>query len=463
MINRVLIRIKTVQLLYSYLLVKKPFSLEAQPSQPTKEKRFAYSLYLDTIYLFYQLARRVKGKNKTLPLLKTRFILKIEEDDRFKSLNIKYSSGNYIFASLEEELAENIKGSLLFKELESDSKEKNDRIWEEIFKAIIFPNPQYNRLVTTMQNYSLSGVERMKGMMDETFRNFYSTRDNIHDALKTLERSMNEARELYMRLLALPVELTSIMNDRLLQNRKKFLATEADLNPNMRLVNNPLPSMIENNPVFSEYREKHNLSWIAEDRDLLESLLKNIQDSELYQNYMSSPEHTEEADIEFWREAFRLIILESPDFLEYMENKSVFWNDDLEITATFVLKTLRQFENPETRENAVLPMYKDEEDSKFGFELFRLVVDNKDLYKNYIDKALVTDRWESDRLAFMDVVITMAALAEILNYPKIPLQVSINEYIELAKSYSTSKSGSFVHGLLATIIAQLREEGELHK
>ena len=269
MINRVLIRIKTVQLLYSYLLVKKPFSLEAQPSQPTKEKRFAYSLYLDTIYLFYHLARRVKGKNKTLPLLKTRFILKIEEDDRFKSLNIKYSSGNYIFASLEEELAENIKGSLLFKELESDSKEKNDRIWEEIFKAIIFPNPQYNRLVTTMQNYSLSGVERMKGMMDETFRNFYSTRDNIHDALKTLERSMNEARELYMRLLALPVELTSMLNDRLLQNRKKFLATEADLNPNMRLVNNPLPSMIENNPVFSEYREKHNLSWIAEDRDLL--------------------------------------------------------------------------------------------------------------------------------------------------------------------------------------------------
>ena len=130
------------------------------------------------------------------------------------------------------------------------------------------------------------------------------------------------------------------------------------------------------------------------------------------------------------------------------------------------LKTLKRFENKDSVSTAVMPMYKDGsfgKDSKFGAELFSYVVKNKEIYRHYIQQALAQDKWDAERLAFMDVVITMTALAEIINYPEIPLSVTINEYIEIAKSYSSAKSGQFVNGLLASIIKNLREEKVIFK
>lgn len=464
MINRVLIRIKTVQLLYSYLLIQKPFSLESQPLSPTKEKRFAFGLYMDVLFLLYRLAYRIKERYNVFPLAKTGFIARIEDDERFKSLKHKYSSGNYPFASLETEFSEKIRESLIYKEFKEAS--KNDgglRVWENIFKTIIITSPEFNSMVSGLSGYSLSGVERMKTMMEDTFKNFYATRENVNDALSTLKKSMDKTRELYMRLLTLPIELTNLRKDQLTLNSRKFTATSEDINPNMRFVNNKLPELIEKDPIYSEYIEKHPVSLMSEDQELLSLLLKEIINSEQYSEYMSKPEVDLKADIDFWREVLRQIIFESQNFLEYMENKSVFWNDDLEITGTFVLKTLRRFEDTKSQGNALLPMFKDEEDSHFGEQLFKDVVINKDIYRNYINSYLEKDKWDTDRLAFMDVVITMTALAEILNFPKIPLVVSINEYIEIAKSYSTNKSGSFVNGLLGGILLKLREEGILQK
>ena len=246
------------------------------------------------------------------------------------------------------------------------------------------------------------------------------------------------------------------------QNRRKLLATNADLNPNMRFVNNEIPRRIEKDKEFDEYVEKNHLSWRAEDPELLELLLKAILDSETYKAYEQTPANNTEIDSEFWRDVFTEVILNNENFLEYLEEKSVFWNDDLEIMGSFVIKTLKRFENPDTAEEAVMPMYKDGDngkDARFGGELFNYVVRNKDIYKRYIEEILAKDKWEADRLAFMDIVITMTALAEIINYPEIPLNVSINEYIEIAKSYSSAKSGQFVHGLLASLIAKLKEDG----
>lgn len=459
---------KTVQLLYSYLLVEKPFSLESQPSAPTKEKRFAYNLYLDLIYLMDRVARQVVGKNKSKPLADTRFIIKTENDDRFKSRENLYRTENFPFAPIESSLAESIKESLLFKELEKNRGEglATDDFWENVFKSIIITNPGVNRIIRSLPNYTLSGEERMKEMMATTFRNFYSTRDNVTDALKTLKMSLGKARDLYMRLLALPVELTKLRLDRLEQNRRKILATAEDLNPNMRFVNNRIPRLIEKDPEFDAYIEKNHLSWRAEDPELLESLLKAVMESEKYKDYMNGDEQNLNSDSDFWRDIFVDVIFDNRDFLEYMENKSVFWNDDLEIMGSFVLKTLKRFENPETAGSAVMPMYKDGDDgqdARFGDNLFNYVVRNKDLYRKYIEEILAHDKWEADRLAFMDIVITMTALAEIINYPEIPLSVSINEYIEIAKSYSSAKSGQFIHGLLASLIAKLQEDGVVRK
>ena len=468
MINRVLIRMKTVQLLYSYLLVEKPFMLESRPSSPTKEKRFAYGLYLDFIYLIDRLAHQIIGKNKSLPLADSRFILLTEGDDRMKPVQKEYSETPFPFLSAEGELRDQIKESLLFKEYEKRMSDglDTDNFWENVFNLIILPNPKVNEIIKSLPNYSLSGVERMKLMMEVTFKNFYSSKGNVHDALRTLEKSMKEARDLYMRLLALPVELTRLRLDQLEQNRRKFLASDEDLNPNMRLVNNSIPRLIEGNKDFSEYVEENKLSWFVEDRELLERLLKAVLDSEVYKAYEEDPERSTARDSAFWRDVLVDVIMNNPDFLEYLETKSVFWNDDLEIMASFVLKTLKRFENPETIFSAVLPMYKDGDDgsdAKFGSELFRYVVNNKEAYKKYIEEVLTQEKWSADRLAFMDVVVTMTALAEILNYPAIPLAVSVNEYVEIAKSYSSEKSGQFVHGLIASLISKLKAESVLIK
>lgn len=465
MINRVLIRIKTVQLLYSYLLVEKPFMLESQPSSPTKEKRFAYSLYLDLNYLMIKIADNVKGQHSSYPLKRSRYIQKIESQDQMKVLVAQNSKSPFQFESLVDELAHNVSQSLLYREYIKESTEEavKDKFWQNIFNSIILPNEHLNRLIETRTGYSLSGMDRMKSMMEGTFRQFYTTGEGLSEALNTLSLSMNKARELYLRLLALPVELTSLRLEQLEANRKKLLATAEDLNPNMKFVDNILPAKIASDPLFESNVEENKITWLTEDKDLLQHLLSAILDSDIYNSYVSETSVSQENDIFFWREVFNEIILNDENFLEYLENKSVFWNDDLDITMTFLQKTFKNYEKIDKGSSAVLPMYKDEEDAGFGAELFRYVIKDKDYYKSLIEQGLSGDKWDADRLAFMDVVITMTALAEILHYPKIPLTVSINEYIEIAKSYSSEKSGGFVHGLLAKIISSLKEKGELVK
>lgn len=451
--------------MYSFLLVEKPFILESQPSAPTKEKRFAFGLYLDMNYLLLRIADSIKGQHSSYPLKRSRYIRKLESQDQMKVLRSQYEDGSFPFESLVEELSKKISQSLLYREYIKGGTDEivKDKFWQNVFNTIILPDTDLNKLIENRKDYSLSGVDRMKSMMDETFRQFYTTGEGLSEALNTLTLSMNKARELYLRLLALPVELTSLRMEQLETNRKKLLATAEDLNPNMKFVDNILPAKIAADPKFLMNVEEKKISWLSEDKELLQQLLTAIMNSEIYKKYINDVSSSHENDIYFWREIFNEVILYDVNFLEYLENKSVFWNDDLEIIMTFLQKTFKNYEKLNEGKSAVLPMYKDEEDAKFGAELFRYVIKEKDYYKSLIEEGLSGDKWDADRLAFMDVVITMTALAEILHYPKIPITVSINEYIEIAKSYSSEKSGSFVHGLLGKIIARLKEKGDLKK
>lgn len=462
MINRVLIRIKVVQLLYSYLLTDNRFMLESQPMAPTKEKRFAYNLYLDMLMLMIKISERIEKRGGYLPLHDTRFIKKILADDKIKSMQIKFRQEPFPFERLVDALAEQVKESGVYKNFSRSTETgEDDQVWERLFNLVIAVNPALNASFATRENFTIRGVDRMKELMEETFKNFYASRDNISDAVNTLAVSMNKARELYFRLLLLPVELANLRADQIEENRNKYIPTEEDLNPNMRFVDNALVAAIRNDKDVNEYEEENKISWMMEDRQLLESILSAIMNSEIYQDYMGFPATDFHSDCEFWKNIFKHVILCNEDFLETLETKSVFWNDDLDIISTFFLKTIKRF--VEGVKHPVLPMYKDAEDAQFGKHLFSDVVKNKDVYRRYIDDSIVTEKWDSERLAFMDVVITMTALSEIINFPKIPLPVSINEYIELAKSYSTSKSGAFVNGLLYSITNRLREENKIHK
>lgn len=464
MINRVLIRIKVVQLLYSFLLTDNRFMLESQPLAPTKEKRFAYNLYLDMLILMIRISQRIEKRGGYLPLHDTRFIKKILADEKIKSLQMRFRQDQFPFERLVDSLAEEVKESGIYKNFQkSTSEAEDDQVWERIFNLIIYVNPALNAAISKRENFTIRGVERMKEMMTDTFKNFYASRDNISDAVNTLSVSMGKARELYFRLLLLPVELVNLRRDQLEENRNKYVPTDEDLNPNMRFVENQLVAAISEDPDMIEYVEENRLSWMAEDRQLLESILSTVMDSEVYRDYMRFPATDFQTDCDFWRDIFKYVILNDENFLEALETKSVFWNDDLDIISTFVLKTIRRFEEGCPGNRPVLPMYKDEEDAQFGVKLFSDVVKNKDVYRRYIDDSVVSEKWDSERLAFMDVVITMTALSEIVNFPKIPLVVSINEYIEIAKSYSTSKSGAFVNGLLYSISNKLREENKIRK
>lgn len=168
-------------------------------------------------------------------------------------------------------------------------------------------------------------------------------------------------------------------------------------------------------------------------------------------------------DCEFWRNVFKNIILPSDELAEALETKSVYWNDDLDIMGTFVLKTIKRIGGSAEEPVELLPKYKDEEDSRFGAELFMDAVNNLEEYRSYIDRFINASQWDPERLAFMDGVIMITAIAELLNYPLIPVPVTLNEYIEIANSYSTPRSGQFINGILYSVINYLRSEGKLTK
>ncbi|MDE6071128.1 MAG: transcription antitermination protein NusB [Muribaculaceae bacterium] len=466
MINRILIRIKVIQILYSYLLVEKQFSLPSLPESPTKEKRFAYSLYTDLLVLMLKVSESISRRGDGKPLEDTRFIKRIKSDDTVKSLLAKYRMAPFPFEGVVDDLAEKIKESAVYKNFLKDRKENkvgvDASVWNEICNLIILPDAAVNAVIARRENFTLKAVERAREFLDETFENFMTSQDSGQEAISALTTSLDQARELYFRLLWLPVELTDMEERRLDERRYRHLVTQEDLNPNLKFVENSLVKAIRDCDAVREFVDKKKISWENEDRLMMENLLKTILDSELYKEYMANPVETPKEDCELWRNIMRKIVFTNEFFLESMEDKSVFWNDDLDIIGTFAIKSFRKFEEGAGNE-AVLDKYKDEEDARFGNELVKAVLKNKDTYKGYIDEAIDRALWESERLAFMDVVIILTALAEILNFPKIPLTVSLNEYIEIAKSYSSAKSGGFVNGILAKIITNLKQSGVLLK
>lgn len=456
-----------MQLLYSYFLVQDNFQVQSAPDTPTKEKRFAFTLYLDYLYLMMEIADAISQQGGTRPLAATRFMQRISSDNIIRSLHNRYQATAFPLERFAGSISTAVKESALYRNFLKDTK-NDSKIWPEIFRHFISVDSGISTAVENYENYSLRGVDRAKEMVLETFADFASSQDNITDGVADLNKSLDQARELYFRLLILPVEITYQQEVDLDERRHRYLRSEKDLHPNPKFIDNEFVKMLASDEEIKDYVDSKKISWLEQDRDLVKHLLKRITESELYREYMDDPVADFRQDCDFWRKAMRNIILTDELFLETLESMSVFWNDDVDIIGEFVLKTFRRFEekacDPGSKIGSpVLPMYKDEEDARFGKQLFEYAVKKHALYRGYIDEALNRQHWEADRLAYMDVVIMITALAEICNFPKIPLQASMNEYIEIAKCYSSGKSGSFINGLLATVITNLKESGKLKK
>lgn len=275
-------------------------------------------------------------------------------------------------------------------------------------------------------------------------------------AKKELTKSLDKSYELYNALLKLMIELTDVQDLRLDEAKHKFLPTEDDLNPNMRFVENEFVKRLRADQTLADFVDDKKINW-RDDELFVRLLLDKILRSEEYQEYMEMPKTSLVRDGEVWYQLMKKVVLPDENLLEHLQSMSVYYtDDDLQIIGQFVMKTIRRFEDEEAQ--PILPQYKNDDDSKFGEQLFSKAVAEMEENNSYIDQFVKTEKWDVERIALMDRVVMCTALTEIRNYPSIPVNVSLNEYIELAKDYSTPRSGQFVNGILNAVVNKLRAD-----
>jgi N utilization substance protein B len=272
--------------------------------------------------------------------------------------------------------------------------------------------------------------------------------------------SLSKAYDLYNHMLLLMVGITHYAADRISFLSMKIRPTESDKNPNLKFVNNRFIAQLESNEKLVKFAEKSKLNWV-DNSDLLRRLLDKIEESDIYKEYMATETSTYEEDKEVWRKLYKAFIFDNEELDALLEEQSLYWNDDKSIVDSFVLKTIKRFEEKNAETQQLLPEYKDVADMEFARKLFRNAITNAEQYRELMSSS--SKNWDMSRLAFMDVVIMQVALAEIMTFEDVPLSVTLNEYVEIAKHYSTVKSGSFVNGMLDTITKKLRQENKINK
>ncbi|MDR1746441.1 MAG: transcription antitermination factor NusB [Tannerella sp.] len=272
--------------------------------------------------------------------------------------------------------------------------------------------------------------------------------------------SLRRSYDLYYYLLLLIVEVTFVQEQRIDARKHKYRPTAEELSPNMRLVNNRFARQLGANEVLNIYVKDHGISW-ANERDFVKTTLDLILASDVYAGYLENPDDSYETDKEFWRAVFRKVIYGNEELENALEDFSIYWNDDIGIIETFVIKTIKRFEESEGRWQKLLPMFKDDEDRKYAVNLFRQALLHGDEYREHINRHI--QNWETERIANMDMIIMQMALTEIMHFPDIPINVTMNEYIDAAKYYSTPKSAPFINGILDAIVQDLKNEKILLK
>lgn len=283
---------------------------------------------------------------------------------------------------------------------------------------------------------------------------------NLDTAEKELFFSLSKAYDLYNYLLLLMVEVTRYASKRLDAAKHKLAPTKEDLNPNTKFVDNRFIAQLEVNRQLNEFASTQKKTWENE-TDFVKGFYEQILQSDIYKEYMASETSSYEEDRELWRKIYKRIVFNNEKLDAVLEDQSLYWNDDEEIVDTFVLKTIKRFDPKNGDKQELLPEFKDEEDQDFARRLFRRSILNADYYRHLISEN--SKNWGLDRVAVMDVIIMQIALAEILSFPNIPINVSLNEYVEIAKLYSTPKSGGFINGTLDGIVNQLKKENKLTK
>lgn len=286
-----------------------------------------------------------------------------------------------------------------------------------------------------------------------------SSRD-LKSAENELMRSLHQSYDLYHYLLQLILVLTNFEQKRLDSFKHKYLPTEQELNPDTRFINNRLAEQLRINESMTAFNNQYGYLWGEEDAVYIRNLVKKIIDSEIYTEYLQSPDNYE-SDKEFWRKIFKKIILPHEEWSELLDGKNIYWDSNLDLIGTFVLKTIKRFEQENGTKQELLPMYNNDDDRQFAIRLLHKTILEYKENEELIEKQI--KNWDLERIALIDLYIMHIALAEIKNFPSIPVTVSLNEYIDLARFFSTPKSSHFVNGILDSIVNELKTDGKLFK
>lgn len=277
---------------------------------------------------------------------------------------------------------------------------------------------------------------------------------------KELMSTVDNMYCLYLSFLLSFEEIKDQAEHRIEESKKKIRPTEEDRNPNMKLVNNRIFKLLADNPVLKREANENKVSWEgAENQELFRKIYLIIRESETYFAYMNNGEDSFEDDLAFALELFKEEIANSDILYGYFEEKNIHWIDDIDLMCSMVIKTIKSF--TEDVQN-ILPLYKDKVDEVFFIkELFRKTISLNGESEKLIDD--LTKNWELDRIAKMDVLLMKMAIAELQVFPNIPTKVTLNEYIEISKFYSTPKSHGFINGILDKAISRLHAEEKIKK
>ena len=286
-----------------------------------------------------------------------------------------------------------------------------------------------------------------------------SESDSLMASEKTLVASIDKTYDLYFQMLSLIVEVARYADERQQAAMQKKLPTYEDLNPNRKFVENSVVHLIAESDSVNDYLATHKLSW-ARYPELIKALYLQLEQSEYYKKYMTSQERSFREDLALVTD-FYTNELESSEMLEeVLDEQSILWNDDLGFALIMVTRTLSNMRQSH-RDVKVLPKFKSEEDLEFAKELFEKAAVNYDSNLEVIEQF--TRNWDIERIAFMDNVIMVTAMAELTSFPSIPVKVTLDEYIEIAKYYSTASSSTFINGVLDKVVNTLTEEGRINK
>ncbi|AXT50780.1 transcription antitermination factor NusB [Aquimarina sp. BL5] len=285
--------------------------------------------------------------------------------------------------------------------------------------------------------------------------------DNLDKEEKFLLFSIEQMYDLFLINLQLLVEIRKHATDFLEKSQKKYLATSEEKNPNQKFINNELLTLLEKNIELKEAMDHKKMNCWDLDDEYVKILWKEISESELYADYMSTKMSSFKEDKDFILDVFKEIVAPNDKLYEYIEDKRLTWIDDLPLINTGIIKMLRKVKQTHDEHMSLPRLYKDADDKKFAKDIFRKTALNGVEFAKEIEGR--TPNWDKDRIAELDKAVIKMAICEFQKFPSIPVKVTINEYLEIAKEYSTPKSSIFINGILDKISKEYQENGKLNK